>query len=58
MAEFTDEHLDLLTAIYDLASRIDQAKDPAEIAECADQLNRLKAKLMALGKAKKAAEQP
>jgi len=57
MAEFTDEHLDLLIAIYDLASRIDQAKDPAEIAEYIDQLSKLKAKLLALGTAKKAAGQ-
>ena len=58
MAEFTDEHIDLLNAVYDLASRIEQTEDPAEIAEYVDQLSRLKAKLFALGTAKKAAGQP
>ena len=57
MAEFTDNHIDLLTAVYDLASRIEQTTDPAKIAEYVDQLSRLKAKLLALGKAKKAARQ-
>jgi len=56
MAEFTDEHIDLLNAVYELARRIEQSKDPAEIAEYVDQLSALKAKLSALGKAKAAGE--
>jgi hypothetical protein len=57
MAEFTDKHIDLLNAVYDLARRIEQSKDPAEIAEYVDQLGTLKAKLIAIGVAKKAAGQ-
>ncbi|MFZ3211429.1 MAG: hypothetical protein WA188_07920 [Terriglobales bacterium] len=57
MAEFADEHIDLLTAVYDLAHRIEESRDPAEIAEYVDQLSRLKAKLFALGTAKEAAGQ-
>jgi len=44
-----DERADLLEALYNLASLIEQTKDPAKIAEYADQLNKLEAKIIALG---------
>jgi hypothetical protein len=44
-----DERADLLEALYNLAYLIDQTKDPAKIAEYVDQLNKLEAKIIALG---------
>jgi hypothetical protein len=53
MAEFTNEHVDLLNAIYNLAHQIEQTKDPAKIAGYVDELSKLKAKLMGPPAAKK-----
>jgi hypothetical protein len=55
MDEFTDERADLLNAVYNLARLIEQTKDPAKIAECIEQLNKVKSKLIALGSVKKTA---
>jgi hypothetical protein len=56
-ARSTHQPIDLLNAVYDLARRIEQSKDPAEIAEYVDQLSMLKSRLIAIGAAKKAAGQ-
>lgn len=55
MTELTDEHVALLSAIYNLAHKIEQSKDPAKIAEYVDELSKLKAKLLAPGPAQKEA---
>jgi len=52
-----DERADLLKALFNLVYLIDQAKDPAKAAEYVDQLNKLKAKIIALGPAKNSAGQ-
>lgn len=44
--------MNLLIAIYNLAHKIEQTKDPAEYV---DELSKLKTKLIALGPAKKEA---
>ena len=53
-----DERADLLKAIADLASLIKSTHDAAKAAEYVDQFYELKAKLIALGPAKKSAGQP
>jgi hypothetical protein len=53
----TDERADLLEALYNLASLLEQTSDPAKIVEYADQLNELEAKIIALGPAKKSVGQ-
>ena len=50
-----DERADQLKALFNLVYLIDQAKDPAKAAEYVDQLNKLKAKIIALGPAKNSA---
>jgi len=47
MTRFTDEQIDLLIAVYNLAHRIEQTKDPARIAVDIDRLSQLKSKLVA-----------
>jgi len=49
VAEFSDEHINLLDAIYNLAHLIEQTNDPVKIAQYVEQLSKLKAKLIALG---------
>jgi hypothetical protein len=49
-----DERTDLLEALH-LAYLIEKTKDPAKLAEYADQLDKLEAKIIALGPAKKSA---
>jgi hypothetical protein len=44
-----DERADLLEALYNLAYLIEKTKDPAKLAEFADQLNKLETKIIALG---------
>jgi hypothetical protein len=48
-----DERADLLKALFNLVYLIDQTKDPAQAAAYADQLNKLKAKIITLRPAKK-----
>ena len=52
-----DEHADLLQAILNLVSLIESTDDPAKISEYAAQFHKLKAKIIALGPAKKSAGQ-
>jgi len=47
-----DERADLLKALFNLVYLIDQTRDPAKAAQYVDQLNKLKAKIIALGPAK------
>jgi hypothetical protein len=53
-----DERDELLQSISNLASLIKSTDDPAKAAEYVDQFYKLKAKLIALGPAKKSAGQP
>ena len=48
-----DERADFLQAILNVASLIQSTDDPAKAAEYVDQFYELKAKLIALGSAKK-----
>ena len=58
MTEFTDEQVDLLIAVYNLAHRIERTQDPAKIADDIDRLSELKSKLTAPGASiKQAGEQ-
>ena len=49
-----NERADLFEAVCNLTYLIERTKDPAEIAQRIDQLNKLKAKLIALWRVKKA----
>lgn len=48
------ERIELLEAVKNLAALIEQSRDISKIYEYIDQLNELRAKLVALGPAKKA----
>jgi len=54
MTGFTDEQVDLLIAVYNLAHRIKHTKDPAKIADDIDRLSELKSKLITPGATQKA----
>jgi len=45
-----------LEALYNLASLLEQTRDPAKIVEYADQIDDLEARIIALRPAKKSAE--
>jgi len=44
-----NERADLLERLFNLVYLIEQTRDPAKIAEYVDQLNKLEAKIIALG---------